>query len=136
MFPGFDEQLRRYAEVIVRFGLNLRAGQRVLLTEPYELQGVARAAAPLVDAVAAAVANAGGGEVETLWGDEKAWRAAAGGDDAGEFAAQLARSTECVQTAIARGDALVFLVGVNPQLTDGVPLAGAARVRRRCGEAY
>ncbi|MFT3829708.1 MAG: aminopeptidase [Opitutaceae bacterium] len=136
MFAGFEEQLRRYAEVIVRFGLNLRAGQRVLLAEPYELQGVARAAAPLVDVIATAVTRAGGGEIETLWGDEAAWRAAAGGEGVRGFVSLLARATERVQAAIARGDALVFLVGVNPQLADGVPPVGAARVRRLGGEAY
>ena len=36
--------LRAFAEVIVRVGLNLQRGQRLLIAEPYELQGVARSA--------------------------------------------------------------------------------------------
>ena len=47
----FVERLRRYAEVIVRIGLNLQPGQRLLIAEPFELQGVSRAAAGLVEAV-------------------------------------------------------------------------------------
>ena len=72
MFPGFEDQRRRYADVIVRFGLNLQPGQRVLLAEPYELQGVDPAAAPLVEAIAAAARAAGAAEVETIWGEAAA----------------------------------------------------------------
>ena len=44
MLPDFEPRLRAFAEVIVRVGLNLQRGQRLLFAEPYELQGVARSA--------------------------------------------------------------------------------------------
>ena len=50
--PGdFASRLRAFAEVIVRVGLNLQRGQRLLIAEPYELQGVARSAEVIVEAV-------------------------------------------------------------------------------------
>ncbi len=136
MFPGFEDQLRRYADVIVRFGLNLRPGQRVLIAEPYELQGVARAALPLVEAVMAAAQAAGAGDVETIWGDAAAWRAAAQRWPQRDFLERLEDNTERLRSAVARGDALVFLLGAHPQLADGIAPQAAARLRRVCGEFY
>ena len=136
MFPGFEEQLHRYAEVIVRFGLNLQPGQRVLLAEPYELQGVARAAAPLVDAVTVAARAAGAAEVETLWGDETAWRDAVRDWPARDFLERLERNTTRLERAIGAGEALVFPMSVHPGLADGVAPRAAAQLRRACGEFY
>jgi aminopeptidase len=136
VFPGFAEQLQRYADVIVRFGLNLRPGQRVLIAEPYELQGVARAAAPLVAAVTAVAQAVGSAEVETLWGDEELWSAAVRGWPQRAFCDRLASATARIQQAVVRGDALVFLVSAHPQLADAASAEAAARLRRACGEAY
>ena len=122
--------------MIVRFGLNLRPGQRVLLAEPYELQGVARAALPLVEAVIAATQAAGAAEVETIWGDAALWRDAAQRWPHRAFLEQLERNTERLRRAMARGDALVFLVGAHPELADGIAPPVAARLRRVCGEFY
>jgi aminopeptidase len=136
VFPGFEEQLRRYADTIVRFGLNLRPGQRVLLAEPYELQGVARTAAPLVDAVAAAARAAGAAGVETLWGDEPAWRDAARDRPGRDFIERLERNTARLERAISEDEALVFPMSVHPGIADGVAPRAAARLRRVCGEFY
>ena len=73
MLPDFTTRLRVYADVIVRVGLNLQRGQRLLLAEPYELQGVARSAEVLVEAVRSAAGAAGSPgaaaiEVVLLWG--------------------------------------------------------------------
>src|SRR5260221_8724554 len=65
MLPDFEPRLRAFAEVIVRVGLNLQRGQRLLIAEPYELQGVARSAEVIVEAVLKAAAA----DVEIIWGD-------------------------------------------------------------------
>jgi aminopeptidase len=68
----FAENLRALAEVIVRVGLNLQSGRRLLIAEPYELQGVSRQAAALVEAVDRCARHAGlmaglpDGEVDAL----------------------------------------------------------------------
>ena len=51
MPADFTLQTDALADVIVRVGLNLQPRQRVLVAEPYELQGVSRHAAPLVESV-------------------------------------------------------------------------------------
>lgn len=136
MFPGFHEQLQRYADVIVRFGLNLRPGQRVVIAEPYELQGVDPAAAALVEAVAVAARAAGAAEVETLWGDAALWRAAAQRWPDRGFLERLARITAQLQQAVAEGAALVFPMSAQPLLAAGTSPAAAARLRRICSEHY
>ena len=136
MFPGFEDQLRRYADVIVRIGLNLRPGQRVLLAEPYELQGVDPAAAPLVVAIEAAARAAGAADVETLWGDPAEWREAAQRWPHRGFLERLERHTVRLEQAVARGDALVFPMSVQPSLGDGLAPGATARLRRVGGEFY
>src|SRR5258708_13856161 len=72
MLPDFALRLRAYADVIVRVGLNLQRGQRLLITEPYDLQGVARSAEVIVEAVKIAALEAGGPHsagIEVIWGD-------------------------------------------------------------------
>ncbi len=63
------EQLRTYAELIVKVGLNLQAGQRLLIVGPLANGGVALDAASLVRSVAAAAYRAGAPLVEAIWGD-------------------------------------------------------------------
>ena len=59
---AFDEQLGRYADVIVGVGVNLAAGQRLLVRAPIET-------APLVRALAASAYRAGSPLVTVLWED-------------------------------------------------------------------
>jgi aminopeptidase len=65
-----ERSLARYADLIVRVGLNLQPGQRLLVLGPIANGGVALEAAPLVRAVAARAYDAGAPLVEALWGDE------------------------------------------------------------------
>lgn len=65
-----EQLLDTYAELIVRVGVNLREGQRLLIIGPLASGGVSLAAAPLVRRVAASAYRAGAPLVETIWGDE------------------------------------------------------------------
>src|SRR5947208_12853733 len=67
---GFDGQLRAYGQLAVRVGLNLRAGQRLLIIGPLASGGVSLEAAPLVRHIARSAYEAGASLVETIWGDE------------------------------------------------------------------
>jgi aminopeptidase len=62
--------LKTYAELTVNVGLNLRAGQRLLIIGPIANGGVSLDAAPLVREVAASAYRAGAELVEVCWGDE------------------------------------------------------------------
>jgi aminopeptidase len=68
-FPS-QESLKKYAELIVRVGLNLRAGQRLLINN-LTTRGVLLHTAPLVREVAKAAYKAGARYVDVLWGDEE-----------------------------------------------------------------
>jgi aminopeptidase len=65
-----EQLLPLYAEVTVKVGLNLQAGQRLLILGPMANGGASLDAAPLVRHVAASAYAAGAPLVETLWGDE------------------------------------------------------------------
>src|SRR5436189_3919588 len=70
MFADLDQRLHAYGELAVRVGLNLRAGQRLLIIGPIASGGVSLEAAPLVRHIAASAYQAGAPLVETIWGDE------------------------------------------------------------------
>jgi len=63
-------RLQLYGELTVRVGLNLRAGQRLMIIGPLASGGVSLDAAPLVREIAASAYRAGSPFVEALWGDE------------------------------------------------------------------
>ncbi len=136
MDPELAEQARRLAEVAVRVGLNLQAGQRVLIAEPFVLQGVARSAAPLVTAVERVALAAGASGVETIWGDEAEWRRAAVGWPNRDFNERLEANTERMERAVADGAALLFLMGAHPRLTEGVPPKSVAGLRAQGAALY
>jgi leucyl aminopeptidase (aminopeptidase T) len=62
-----QELLQKYAEAIVRVGLNLRAGQRLIITNA-TARGVPPAGRALVHAVTKAAYAAGARFVDVIWG--------------------------------------------------------------------
>ncbi len=68
-FPS-QASLQKYAELIVRVGLNLREGQRLLINN-LTTRGVGLHVVPLVREVAKAAYKAGARYVDVLWGDEE-----------------------------------------------------------------
>src|SRR5512138_1537319 len=68
-----QERLRKYAEAIVRVGLNLQAGQRLIITNAVA-RGAPPATRPLVHEVAKAAYAAGARFVDVIWGDEEMLR--------------------------------------------------------------
>src|SRR5438067_3864854 len=67
---GRDQMLETYGELAVKIGLNLRAGQRLLIIGPLANGGVSLDAVPLVRHIAASAYRAGAPLVEAVWGDE------------------------------------------------------------------
>ena len=129
MPPDFAENLRSFAEVIVRVGLNLRPGQRLLIAEPYELQGVSRHAAALAAAVDVSARSAGARETEVIWGDEAQLRRFAEGGDRRGFARMVAANAAEMAAYVARGDALLFLESSHAGLMAGLPVSEVAALR-------
>jgi aminopeptidase len=65
-----ESMLRAYADLAVSVGVNLQAGQRLLVIGPLANGGVALEAAPLVREIVASAYRSGARFVEVLWGDE------------------------------------------------------------------
>ena len=65
-----QELLRKYAEAIVKVGLNLRAGQRLIINNSTS-QGIPPAGRALVHEVTKAAYSAGARYVQPIWGDEE-----------------------------------------------------------------
>jgi len=114
-----QEMLARYAEAIVKVGLNLRAGQRLIITLAVN-RGVPIQFAPLVREVVKAAYGAGAKYVDVIWGDEETLRLRA------QFGPQDALdeypvwSVDAIMRMIDNGDALLSITGANPDLYNGI----------------
>src|SRR6478609_4296597 len=116
MSPDFDQRLRAMAEVIVRIGVNLQPGQPLLITDPYELQGVAPEARPLAEAVKAFA----GGATTIVLADPGHLRTLVENDDRTGLDALLSQHIAQLHRHLASGGAFLFLTGSAPRLFDGL----------------
>lgn len=132
MLSDFEPRLRAFAEVVTRVGLNLQPGQRLLIAEPYELQGVARAAEVIVEAVIKAAAT----DVEVIWGDGPRLREHALNKDWRGFVQRVEANARRMQSYVQNRDALLFLQGSQPALLDGIAPASVAELRRIAWEHF
>jgi aminopeptidase len=119
---ALDAQLKIYGDLAVKVGINLRAGQRLLIIGPLASGGVSLEAAPLVRQIAIAGYEAGASLVETIWGDEALQMARfkhAPRDSFGEFSTWLPKAL--FEHAEA-GQAIVSVYANDPdQLKDEPP---------------
>jgi aminopeptidase len=116
MTSTFDSCLRAYAEVIIQVGVNLQPGQKLLIADPYELQGVSRGALPLVEAVRAI----SGAETDIIWGDEAELRNFAGRADWNGFEGLVAANARRMKQHLADRGCFLFLIGSQPRLLTAV----------------
>jgi aminopeptidase len=110
-----QEMLKKYAEVVVKVGLNLRAGQRLVITYG-ATRGVPLEFAPLVREVAKAAYAAGARYVDVVWGDEEMLRLRAQHAPKDSFNEYSQWQIQAVLNMIEKGDALLSIVGSNPDL--------------------
>jgi aminopeptidase len=68
MIKDFIEKLQKYADVVVKIGLNIQPGQRLIIGGP-NTRGVSLDVAPLVRMIAASAYKAGARFVDVVWGD-------------------------------------------------------------------
>src|SRR3979409_1695573 len=117
-----DSQLQIYGQLAVNVGLNLRAGQRLLIIGPLASGGVSLEAAPLVRHIAARAYEAGESLVETIWGDDAIQMARfrhAPRTSFGEFSAWLPTA---VSDHAEAGHAIISVYANDPdQLKDEPP---------------
>lgn len=122
----FDRELQAYAELIVRVGLNLRSGQRLLIRAPIE-------SAPLVRHVVANAYDLGARLVDTIWNDpllQLVRFSHAPTDSFEEY------STWGVQAGLEyaeNGHAILSITGSDPDLLRDVDPSHISAVRRTEG---
>jgi aminopeptidase len=113
MTTKFDRSLQKYAELAVRVGLNLRAGQRLLI------RGASFEHEALVHFIAEAAYKAGASYVDVIWANEKMELirfANAPRDSFTEFPKwKLAAPLEYAE----RGDAILSISATDPDLLAG-----------------
>jgi aminopeptidase len=117
--PSFDENLRKYAELVVKIGLNLRAGQRLVINYG-ATRGVPVHSAPLVREITRTAYKAGARFVDVIWGDEEMLRTRAElapRDSADEYSTW---HINALTSMIERGDALLSIACHNPDLLSGL----------------
>ena len=75
MSQDHQKLLKKYADLIIKSGLNIQPGQRLIMTNISFGSGVALEAAPLVRNLVASAYHAGARYVEVLWDDRETQRA-------------------------------------------------------------
>ncbi|GAH69986.1 unnamed protein product, partial [marine sediment metagenome] len=72
MSSEFEQKLEKYAEVILKIGLNLQPKQRLLIGGPTSAyDGISFEAAPLVRIIAKKAYQMGARLVDVVWSDEQ-----------------------------------------------------------------
>ena len=114
-----QELLQKYAEAIVRVGLNLRAGQRMVITNA-TARGVPPAGRALVHAVTKAAYAAGARFVDVIWGDEEMLRLRVQNAPADSFSEYPKWHVNGIMDMIKNGDALLSIYANDPDVYNGL----------------
>jgi aminopeptidase len=104
--------LQLYADVAVRVGLNLRAGQRLAIAAPIET-------AALVRQIAISAYKAGGRYVDVVWGDQQMDLLRFRHAPRDSFKEYPDWPVAAALESINRGDALLMVFGDDPDLLNG-----------------
>jgi len=110
-----QEMLAKYAEAIVKVGLNIREGQRLIITLG-ATRGVPYQFAPLVREIAKAAYAVGAKYVDTIFADEEMLRIRAQHAPKDSFDAYSKWQIDAIIDMIDHGDALLSIAGSNPDL--------------------
>lgn len=107
--PDFEQQLQKYADLVVRVGAGLQAGQRLMVRAPVE-------AAPLVRQIAVSAYQAGARLVDVLWHDDALTLARFNHAPRDSFEEYPTWRAEALTQAAERGDAAISISAADPDL--------------------
>jgi aminopeptidase len=126
MPTGFDRELDTYAELILKVGLNLQAGQRLLVRAPIE-------AAPLVRHVNAHAYRMGARLVETIYNDPQLQLIRFNHAPADSFEEHTTWWVQAGLEYAEHGHAILSIIGSDPDLFRDVEPERISTVRRTEG---
>jgi aminopeptidase len=112
---SFDENIKKYADLVIKVGLNLRAGQRLIINNA-STRGVPLHVAPFVREIARTAYQAGARYVDVIWNDEALLRLRAElapRDSTGEYSNWHIQG---IVDIIENGGALLTIRSNNPDL--------------------
>lgn len=130
-----QELLGKYAEAIVKVGLNLRNGQRLVIYNALN-RGVPPAGRALVHAVTKAAYAAGARYVEAIWGDEEMHRIRLQSAPADSFDEYPKFLIGGVMDMIKNGDALLSIYANDPDVYKGLDSERVAAMQKAHLENY
>ena len=119
MTANHQELLTKYAEAIVRVGLNLKKGQRLIIHNSI-VRGVPPAGRALAHAVTKAAYQAGARYVEVIWGDEEMQRIRLQYAPADSFNEYPKFQISGVLDMIQNGDAMLTISANDPDAFHGL----------------
>lgn len=116
----FEDKLRQLAEIIVKVGVNVQPGQRLLIGFPvFTLLGVSIELAPLVRHVVRQAYQAGASLVDVLWDDQALVSTRLEYAPAGSFSEFSAWRAEAYVNAIRNEDAILMFGAYHPDQLAG-----------------
>ncbi|HSH02189.1 MAG TPA: aminopeptidase [Anaerolineae bacterium] len=113
---NFDQQLTTYAQLIVRTGLNLQPGQRLLINT----KGSTLSLAPLIRRVATQAYEMGAYFVDVIWADEELERIRYQNAPKESFSEYPDWRFRGALDFAKRGDAMLTILAANPDALSGV----------------
>src|SRR5688500_5131303 len=114
-----QELLKKYAEAVVKVGLNLREGQRLIITNA-TARGVPPAGRAFVHEVTKAAYAAGARYVEVVWGDEEMLRIRLQNAPVDSFDEYPTWQITALMSMIEKGDALLSVSANDPDIYQGL----------------
>ncbi|MDX1665462.1 MAG: aminopeptidase [Candidatus Promineifilaceae bacterium] len=132
---ALQETLEKYADLIVRVGLNLQPGQPLII-QNYRHGGVNLQAAPLVRAITAAAYRAGAGDVHVVWGDDEIQRMRFAEAEKESLTRPPELEAAFTQRIVDEGGALLTLMANDPDLLAEADPERVSTVQRAVMEAF
>jgi aminopeptidase len=129
------ELLKKYAEAVVKVGLNIRAGQRLIITNATS-RGVPPPARPFVHEIARAAYAAGARYVDVLWGDEEMLRIRLQNAPADSLNEYPKWCISGVMDMISQGDALLSIYANDPDVYNGLDTERVGALQKAHLENY
>jgi len=120
MSSEFEKNLEKYAEVILKIGLNLQPGQRLLIGAPNPYQyGAPIELAPLIRLIAKKAYQIGAKFVEVMWEDDQLKLIRFQYAPRDSFEEYATWRTNCQYEYAKNSDAIIRILAFNPDLLSG-----------------
>jgi aminopeptidase len=116
MTDNLEAMFDKYADLIVRMGLNLQPGQRLMIVDASRNHGIPIQFAPLVRKIAVKAYEAGAEFVDVIWADDQMKLLRFQNAPRNSFNIFPEWLAQALITAVQRGDALLNIIGLNPDL--------------------